>query len=111
MFADVALQSGAARRVPLVPNEALILTGRAARVVVQDDTGRFRPVAIRSGRHDAHHTEVLDGLTGGERVVVSGQFLIDSEASLSGAMSRLEPAVSSDDGATSDEHDGGKPRP
>jgi Cu(I)/Ag(I) efflux system membrane fusion protein len=48
-------------------------------------------VPVRPGRSAGGYTEVLAGLAGGERVVVSGQFLIDSEASLSGAWQRLPP--------------------
>src|SRR3546814_4191529 len=51
--------------------------------------GRFQPVAVQIGRSGGGTTEILSGLQGGERVVASGQFLIDSEASLSGALDRL----------------------
>src|SRR3546814_10723477 len=51
--------------------------------------GRFQPVAVQIGRSGGDTTEILSGLQGGERVVASGQFLIDSEASLSGALDRL----------------------
>jgi Cu(I)/Ag(I) efflux system membrane fusion protein len=44
---------------------------------------------VHTGRSADGYTEILDGLHGGEQVVVSGQFLIDSEASLSGALERL----------------------
>jgi Cu(I)/Ag(I) efflux system membrane fusion protein len=72
-----------------VPDEALIETGDAARVIVAEDGGHYRPVSVRTGASSGGKTEILDGLKGGERVVVSGQFLIDSEASLSGALERL----------------------
>ena len=58
-------------------------------MIVQDDKGAFHPVAVRTGRSADGMTEVVSGLRGGEKVVVSGQFLIDSEASLSGALERL----------------------
>jgi Cu(I)/Ag(I) efflux system membrane fusion protein len=93
MFAEVQLQSGASRRTPLVPDEAVIATGASTRVIVAEDDGRFRPVAVRIGRSADGKTEILAGLQGGERVVVSGQFLIDSEASLSGALERMPPAT------------------
>ena len=93
MFAEVLLQSGGGRRTPLVPDEAVIATGSSTRVIVAEDGGRFRPVAIRIGQSADGKTEILAGLQGGERVVVSGQFLIDSEASLSGALERMPPAT------------------
>ncbi|RDZ28551.1 efflux RND transporter periplasmic adaptor subunit [Lysobacter silvisoli] len=89
MFAEVTLQPQAGAAVALVPTEALIATGADSRVIVQNADGSFRPVRVRTGRSGGGRTEVLAGLQGGERVVVSGQFLIDSEASLSGALERL----------------------
>lgn len=89
MFAEVSLQPDAGAPAPLVPTEALIATGSDSRVIVQEPDGRFRPVRVRTGRSGDGRTEILAGLHGGERVVVSGQFLIDSEARLSGALQRL----------------------
>lgn len=98
MFAQVTLQPIAAKAYPLVPTNALIGSGDEARVIVQADDGGFTPVAVHAGRSSGGMTEILSGLVGGERVVASGQFLIDSEASLSGALERL------DAGATDDSH-------
>ena len=92
MFAELQLQSASSRSYPLVPEEAVIATGDATRVIVADANGHFRPMAVRTGLSSGGKTEILAGLKGGERVVVSGQFLIDSEASLSGALERLPPA-------------------
>jgi Cu(I)/Ag(I) efflux system membrane fusion protein len=89
MFAQVTLQPVATAEHPLVPSNALIGSGAQARVIVQDADGTFRPVAVQAGRSSGDQTEILSGLHGGERVVASGQFLIDSEASLSGALERL----------------------
>ncbi len=89
MFAEVRLLGGGPPTLPLIPTEALIATGEDSRVIVQDESGNFHPVRVRVGRSGDGRTEVLEGLVGGERVVVSGQFLIDSEASLSGALDRM----------------------
>jgi len=99
LFADVVLRANDERVCPWVPSEALILTGNEARVIVKDDNGGFRPVRVRSGRVVGDRSEILDGLSGGETVVVSGQFLIDSEASLSGLLSRLNAESDRDPGA------------
>lgn len=96
MFAEVTIQPEGGAPVPLVPTEALIATGTDSRVIVQDTDGGFRPVRVRTGRSGGGRTEILAGLKGGERVVVSGQFLIDSEASLSGLLGRLETAEGQD---------------
>jgi len=87
--------------VPVVPDDALIATGSQTRVIVAEGDGHFRAVSVRIGRAAGGYTEILDGLTGGEKVVVSGQFLIDSEASLSGALERLNDSSTKPVPATS----------
>lgn len=89
MFVQVALRPETAREAVLVPSGAVIADGTQTRVVVLGDAGRFSPVVVRTGNSAGGMTEVLSGLSGGEKVVASGQFLIDSEANLSGALDRL----------------------
>jgi Cu(I)/Ag(I) efflux system membrane fusion protein len=108
MFVTVQLRPADGEAVPVVPDEALIATGQQTRVIVAETDGHFRPLAVRTGRSAHGYTEILDGVRGGEKVVVSGQFLIDSEASLSGALGRLggspaapAPATSAADHAMS----------
>jgi Cu(I)/Ag(I) efflux system membrane fusion protein len=73
----------------LAPTEAVIATGTRSVVIVDDGKGRFRAQEVRTGDEADGKTEVLDGLKDGETVVLSGQFLIDSEASLTGTLARL----------------------
>jgi Cu(I)/Ag(I) efflux system membrane fusion protein len=87
MFATVRF-GAAAQPALLVPSEAVIRTGRRTLVMLALPGGRFQPAEVRTGRESAGRTEVLAGLSEGERVVASGQFLIDSEASLSGLQAR-----------------------
>ena len=87
MFASVSLSDGA-RDALLVPSEAVIRTGTRTLVMLAGDGGRFRPAEVRTGVESADKTEILAGLQAGERIVASGQFLIDSEASLSGIAAR-----------------------
>ena len=87
MFATVHL-SGAAHPALFVPSEAVIRTGKRTLVMVAGDGGRFQPVEVQIGREDADRTEILAGLGEGQKVVASGQFLIDSEASLAGVQTR-----------------------
>jgi Cu(I)/Ag(I) efflux system membrane fusion protein len=75
----------------VVPAEALISTGRRDVVIVQRGRG-FIPVEVEPGRSVGDKTEIRRGLSGNELVVVSGQFLIDSEASLAGLIERLRRA-------------------
>ena len=82
------------RRTPalLVPTEAIIATGQRTVVMLAEDGGRYRPVNVETGVESSGQTEVKKGLTAGQRVVVSAQFLIDSEASLKGVEARLNNA-------------------
>ncbi|MFC3130739.1 efflux RND transporter periplasmic adaptor subunit [Coralloluteibacterium stylophorae] len=89
MFAQVTLDPEGGEAHVLVPADAVIGGGTQTRVIVMTREGRFQPVAVQTGRSGGGMTEILSGLEGGERVVASGQFLIDSEASLSGALDRL----------------------
>ncbi len=80
----------AAQSALLVPAEAVIQTGVRAVVIVAEGDGRFRPVEVETGRDSDGMTQIRKGLQAGQRVVTSGQFLIDSEASLKNTLARLE---------------------
>ena len=88
MYATVHL-GGEAHPALFVPSEAVIRTGKRAIVMVGGAGGRFQPVEVQIGREDGDRTEILAGLSEGQKVVASGQFLIDSEASLVGI--RVQP--------------------
>jgi Cu(I)/Ag(I) efflux system membrane fusion protein len=83
MFAQVTL-APERREALLVPSEAVIRTGERTLVMIAQESGGYRPAEIRIGREANGRTEVLAGLAAGENVVTSGQFLLDSEASLTG---------------------------
>jgi Cu(I)/Ag(I) efflux system membrane fusion protein len=89
MFADLRIAGAPGAPHPLVPTEALIATGPETRVIEALGDGQFKPVLVTTGRSANGMTAILAGLHGGERVVTSGQFLIDSEASLSGTLQRM----------------------
>jgi Cu(I)/Ag(I) efflux system membrane fusion protein len=89
MFADLRIEGAANAAHPLVPDEAIIADGNDTRVIEMLSDGSFKPVRVKIGRSSGGMTAILAGLQGGERIVTSGQFLIDSEASLSGALERL----------------------
>jgi Cu(I)/Ag(I) efflux system membrane fusion protein len=83
---------GAAKKVSrlLVPSEAVITTGKRSVVIVKNSDGRLQPVSVTVGNDTGDDTEVASGLTEGQLVVASGQFLIDSEASLKSVLPKLE---------------------
>ena len=74
-----------------IPREAVIRSGQSDRVIVAEGEGRYRPARIETGMESDGRIEILSGLLEGERIVVSSQFLIDSEASLQGAALRMSP--------------------
>ena len=83
MFASVSL-GGDERPALLVPSESVIRTGTRTLVMLASSDGRYHPAEVRVGRDAGGQTEILAGLSPGEKVVASGQFLLDSEASLTG---------------------------
>lgn len=87
MFANVAFGGHPAPAL-LVPSEALIRTGKRTLVMLALANGRYQPAEVQTGRGAGDDTEILAGLSEGEKIVASGQFLIDSEASLSGIQAR-----------------------
>lgn len=82
--ARVTLHAAAAGSGLAVPTAALIRTGKRTLVMVADGNGRFTPTEVAIGREIGDSTLITAGLTDGQQIVASGQFLIDSEASLSG---------------------------
>ena len=88
MFARVVLMGGATEPVVHVPREALIRGGQVDRVALDLGGGRFRAVPVAAGVEAGGRVEIRSGLTAGQRVVVSGQFLIDSESNLESALAR-----------------------
>ena len=90
MFVTVKFAPAALSDVLLVPSEAVIETGTRRVVMLAEGDGRFRPVSVETGVEGGVQTEIRSGLTLGEKVVVSGQFLIDSEASLKATEARLQ---------------------
>ena len=93
MFANVVFAPAAREDVLSVPTESVIRTGQRSLVILTEDKGRFRPVDVEVGAETGGRTEIRRGLEAGQRVVVSGQFLIDSEASLRGVVSRMNEAA------------------
>jgi Cu(I)/Ag(I) efflux system membrane fusion protein len=86
MFATVTLRMPAEEPVVAVPDQAIIRSGKRDIAVVALGNGYFEPREVRLGRTAEGHTEVLEGLAAGDSLVVSAQFLIDSESNLRAAI-------------------------
>jgi membrane fusion protein, copper/silver efflux system len=89
MFVTVQFAGNREGTSLLIPTEALIQTGQRSVVMLAEQGGRFTPVEVEAGIESGGQTEIKRGLKLGQRVVVSAQFLIDSEASLKGVEARL----------------------
>lgn len=91
MFAELVIDGDAGAPALAVPRAAVIRTGVQDRVVRALGQGRFKSVAVRVGRSDGHYLEILEGLQAGDPVVVSAQFLLDSESAKTSDFLRMSP--------------------
>src|SRR5690606_27735514 len=89
MFVQVALAVGDVTPKTVVPGSAIIDDGERRVVLLALGEGRFRPQAVTLGERGREWVEVLEGVEEGERVVVSANFLIDSESQLKAALANL----------------------
>jgi Cu(I)/Ag(I) efflux system membrane fusion protein len=89
MFATVNFTPAARKEMLLVPSEAVIQTGKRSVVVVAQGDGKFAPADVEVGLDSDGQTEIRKGLQAGQTVVVSGQFLVDSEANLKASTTRM----------------------
>lgn len=92
MFVNLAF--AAAPRAPslLLPAEAVIRTGTRSVVMLEQEPGKFVPVQVTLGQEAGGQVEIRSGLQAGQKVAASGQFLVDSEASLKASGERLQGA-------------------
>lgn len=91
MYARVSIEGSDSGDTLWVPSTAVIRTGTRTVVMLAEAEGRYRPMNVETGTEQMEQTAILSGLSAGQRVVVSGQFLIDSEASLQGSAQRMAP--------------------
>jgi Cu(I)/Ag(I) efflux system membrane fusion protein len=104
MFASASFKGPDSKAAVLVPSEAVIRTGTRNVVIIARGEGKFAPVEVEVGRESGDLVEIRKGVAAGDQVVASSQFLIDSEASLKGVLSRMaEPAQAA---ASADPHAG-----
>ena len=102
MFAEVVIKSDKHVDTIVIPSEAVIRSGQNERVFVVRAPGKFEPVIVKLGIQSAGQVAVLEGIEDGDEVVVSAQFLVDSESSLREATAKMmeientEPASSTE---------------
>lgn len=103
MFATVNFTPATRNEALLVPTEAVIRTGNRSVVIVAQGDGKFAPVDVEIGMESEGRTEIRNGLEAGQEIVVSGQFLIDSEASLKATVTRMGEGPAPEGGAAADQ--------
>ena len=96
MYANVKIFGGAKDNIIVIPLEALIRTGREERVIISLGEGRFEARQVMAGIESGNYVEILKGIREGDKVVTSGQFLIDSEASMRGSITRMSEPETED---------------
>ena len=92
MFARVVIEGAPVKNIVHVPREAVIRGGSSSRVVVDIGDGRFESRKVLIGIESGDRVAIRRGLKEGERVVISAQFLIDSESNIESALERMEAA-------------------
>lgn len=97
MFATIKIYGKDLGNYPVVPEEAVIRSGQANIIILSLGDGKFKPVDVTLGNYAEGYYQVLDGLTEGNKIVTSAQFLIDSESSLKAALSQFKSLETSDD--------------
>jgi Cu(I)/Ag(I) efflux system membrane fusion protein len=103
MYATLSFAGDRSRETLLVPTEAVIRTGTKSVVILALGEGSFRSAEVEVGQQAGGQSEIRKGLKPGDKVVLSGQFLIDSEASLSATVARLEHAAETTQGPQQEE--------
>ncbi|WP_154224689.1 efflux RND transporter periplasmic adaptor subunit [Marinicella rhabdoformis] len=93
MFAQVNIHSYSMDDAVLIPTEAVIRTGNSNRVVLALGEGRFKSINVGIGRYYEEYAEITEGLTVGDEVVASAQFLLDSESSKTSDFKRMETSL------------------
>jgi len=89
MFANVVIETGALPDAIVIPSEAIVRSGSREQVFVQRAPGKFEPRDVNIGVSSEGWTEVKSGIAAGEKIVISAQFLIDSESKLREAASKM----------------------
>lgn len=89
MYTNVSIYGGAKENVLSVPIEALIRSGGNERLIISRGNGRFIQREVISGMESGNWVEIKSGVKVGEKIVISAQFLIDSEASMRASLLRM----------------------
>ena len=96
MYTNVKIYGGAKEKTIVIPLEGLIRTGREERVIIVLGDGKFEARNVKAGIESGNFVEIIEGVNESENIVTSGQFLIDSEASMRASLTRMEEVKDKD---------------
>jgi Cu(I)/Ag(I) efflux system membrane fusion protein len=102
MYVDTEIETGTPDPVLAVPETAVLHDGARQAVLVDKGEGRFQPRRVKLGRRGGGYVEITDGVTEGEAVVTSANFLIDAESNLKAALKGFAEADAPQPAAASD---------
>jgi membrane fusion protein, copper/silver efflux system len=98
MYVDAEIETGTAAPVLAVPESAVLDSGSLQAVLIDKGEGRFEPREVKLGRRGGGYVEIAQGLSEGETVVISANFLIDAESNLKAALKGFGEASGSQTG-------------
>jgi membrane fusion protein, copper/silver efflux system len=96
MFANIVINGKALGNYPVVPEQAVLRSGQKNIIILALGNGKFKPVEVTLGDYANGYYQVLKGISSGETIVTSAQFLIDSESNLRAALSQFSNDSSKD---------------
>jgi Cu(I)/Ag(I) efflux system membrane fusion protein len=102
MYANVKIYGGAKENTIVIPLEGLIRTGREERVIIALGEGKYEARKVKAGIESGEYVEIFEGVDDGDKIVTSGQFLIDSEASMRASLTRMSEPETSNNSEMSD---------
>lgn len=103
MFANITIEGDDLGRKPVVPENAIIRSGLKDVVILSLGDGKFKPQKVQLGGYADGYYQVLNGLSTGNTIVTSAQFLIDSESNLKAAISQFQSTTPVESGDMKDE--------
>ena len=102
MFADVTIHAQRKVDAIVIPSEAVVRSGEREQVFVVRGAGKFEPRDVKLGVTSKGMVQVIEGVSAGEKVVTSSQFLIDSESKLREATAKMLETMSGQQGGSDD---------
>ncbi len=93
MFANVVIEGIDLGEFPVIPENAVIRSGTKDIVILSIGNGKFKPTRVKLGGYSDGLYQVLEGLTEGNKIVTSAQFLIDSESNLRAAVNQYQSST------------------